>query len=149
MWALNELTNDSFFLALGWSRYLDWRESFASDRCCPTLREKLVLTTCNFSLFWRVWNVCLEFDWWGWRPRLQHWHCCSPTFLSHLNCQFIPRICKHLAPELFKKNFKKKSWPNLHKEKLLICTGSSQTGLSSKCSFFWVMGDPRWWLNGP
>lgn len=65
-------TNDSFFLALGWSRYLDWRESFASDRCCPTLREKLILTTCNFSLFWRVWNVCLEFDWWGWRPRLQH-----------------------------------------------------------------------------
>lgn len=63
------------------------------------------------------------------------WHCCSPTFLIHLNCQFIPRIWR----QTYLKRTLKKNWPNLHKEKLLICTGCSQTWLSSKCSFF------EWW----
>lgn len=42
-------------------------------------------------------------------------------FLIHLNCQFKPRICKHLLPDLFKNNFKltkSAQWevPNLHRQ---------------------------------
>lgn len=101
-------------------------KSFASDRCCPPL------TTCHFSLFRLVWNVRLEFDSWSWWPHLQTSDAAAlRPFQSTLSISFYPWNIQYGT------NWK--SWPSLHKEKLLICTGSSQTALSSHC----ILNDGR------
>lgn len=48
-----------------------------------------------------AWSLSDEAD-----DRVYNTDAALQPFLIHLNCQFKPRICKHLVPDLLKNNFK-------------------------------------------